>query len=165
MKFVKMPLRVKFLFFMILLFAMAFFVNRDYAIVAMDGFLSLLARVLPIMLVVFFIMFLSNLFLNDKIIRKHLGSESGFMGWVWCLFTGVLVPSPPYIVFPLLGDLRKKGMRDALIVCFLYARNLQIAFLPVMAFYFGIEFTIIVSVFVFIFAILSGIVIEKFVNV
>ncbi|MFW6283484.1 MAG: hypothetical protein ACOC1P_05535 [Minisyncoccales bacterium] len=68
---------------------------------------------------------------------------------------------PPYVVLPLLGELKKQGMREALIISFLYIRNLQVIFLFVMAYYFGILFTLIVSFYVFIFAILSGIFIEN----
>ncbi|MCF7910280.1 permease, partial [Candidatus Pacearchaeota archaeon] len=111
---------------------------------------------------VFGIMFFVNLFLKPEKIKKHLGHESGIKGWVYTLFVGSFVPmGPPYVVFPLLGDLKKSGMRNSLIVAFLNIRNLQLIFLIVLISYFGLLFTLVLGIYVFIFAILNGVLIEK----
>jgi uncharacterized membrane protein YraQ (UPF0718 family) len=157
----KIPMRIIFLIAMVLLYAVTFIFNRAFVMNSLSSFLNLLKEIYWIIIIVYFVVFLTNLFLKDSMIKKHLGKESGFKGWVWAMVTGVLIPSPPYIVFPLLGEMQKKGMRNALIISFLYSRNLQITFLPVMAYYFGIKFTIVASVYIFIFSIASGVFLEK----
>ena len=160
----RFPVRFVFLFMMVLLYVVVFFLNRTFFYQVFFNFLSLFSSIYLIILFVFFVMFMVNLFLKDEFIKKHLGEGSGLKGWVWALITGILVPSPPYVVFPLLSDMRNKGMKVSLIVAFLYARNLQIIFLPVLSFYFGFWFAVVVSVYVFVFSILSGIVVEKFLS-
>jgi uncharacterized membrane protein YraQ (UPF0718 family) len=151
----------KFMIAMLLIYFIAYFINSDYIKNAFSDFLSTFVNILPILLFVFIFMFLINYFLKDSTIKKHLGKESGLKGWFYVVLSGFIIPSPPYIVIPLLSDLEEKGMRKALIVTFLYARNLQIAFLPVLAYYFGVLFVAIYIFYVFIFAILSGILLEK----
>ena len=154
----------KFFLFSVILYGIIYLFNPKVIIQGINDTVSTSINILPILIFVFLFMFLINLFLKDEMIKKYLGEKSGLKGWVYVIFSGVIIPSPPYIVIPLLGDLKKKGMRTALIVTFLYSRNLQIAFLPVMAYYFGILYTIINAFYVFIFAILSGIIIEKLVQ-
>ena len=152
---------LKFLAIVVMIYLVVFLINSNYAILAFQNFLKTFSKIIPIILFVYLFTFLANAFLEQKKINKYLGKDSGIKGWVYVTLSGILIPSPPYVVFPLLADLRKKGMKNSLIIAFLYNRNLQIAFLPVMAYYFGILFTIIVSTYIFIFAILSGIFIEK----
>lgn len=151
----------KFMISVVLVYIIVYFVDSNYVKSAFFDFLGTFVNVLPILLFVFVFMFLINYFLKDSTIKKHLGRESGFKGWVYMILSGLIIPSPPYIVIPLLSDLKEKGMRKALIVTFLYARNLQIVFLPVLAYYFGVLFTAIYMFYVFIFAILSGVFLEK----
>ena len=151
----------KFLIVVLGLYIVVYFFDSEYIKVAFYDFLKTFFNVLPILFFVFVFMFLINYFLKDSTIRKHLGKESGLKGWVYMILSGFIIPSPPYIIIPLLGDMEKRGMRRALIVTFLYARNLQVVFLPVLAYYFGVLFTAIYVFYIFIFAILSGIFLEK----
>ena len=151
----------KFFIIILLIYLVSFLINPEFTKTAFKDFLNILIKITPILLFIFIFMFILNYFLKDDMIKKHLGNNSGIKGWAYIIFSGIIIPSPPYIIIPLLGELKKKGMRKALIVSFLYARNLQITFLPVMAYYFGILFTIINVTYVFIFTILSGLFIEK----
>lgn len=149
------------MFLMILIYIIVFLINSDFTKSVFNNFISSLIKIFPIILGVYVFLFLINLFIKPEKINKHLGKDSGLKGWIYSIIAGIIIPAPPYIIFPLLGDLKKQGMKDSLIVSFLYNRNLQVTFLPVMAYYFGIPFTIIVSLYVFIFAIISGIIVER----
>lgn len=118
-------------------------------------------RLIPVLVLVLGIMFVINKFLHTDKIRKHLGEESGWKGWIWAMITGILISGPPYVLFPLLEDMRKKGMKNSLIAVFLYNRNVKIPFFPVMVYYFGLAFTIIISVYIIIFSFLSGWLIQR----
>ncbi len=89
-----------------------------------------------------------------------MGKESGIKGWVFAIFTGILSHGPVYVWFPLLKDLRKQGMRTGLVAVFLYNRAIKIPLLPVMIFYFGIEFTIILLIWMVVASVIEGKVIE-----
>lgn len=152
--------------FIILFFYLALsFFDVNYVKFAFNNFYNSLFRILPIIFIVFFIMFLVNLFLKPELIKKHFGKKSSKKAWFYILVAGVLVPfGPPYVLFPLLGDLKKHGMRNAFIISFLYIRNLQFTFLIAMIFYFGLKFTLIFVFYIVIFSFLGGIVLEKFLD-
>lgn len=155
---------VIFLLIVIIIYLIVFLINPSYTKSSFSNFLEAMLNILPIVGFVFIILFIVNYFLKPEKVKKHLGHESGLKGWFYIFFTGGFIPmGPPYVVLPLLGELKKQGMREALIISFLYVRNLQLIFLIVMAYYFGIIFTLVVSFYVFIFAILSGVLVEKIV--
>lgn len=130
-----------------------------------NGFLytfNIFLKIIPILFLLVFINFLINKYFDSKLIVKYLGKESGLKGWILAIISGILVSGPPYILFPLLKDLKKKGMSNALLAVFLYNRNVKIPFLPVMIYYFGFTYTIIVSFYIIIFSIFNGLLINLF---
>lgn len=152
---------MKFFLIVLVIYLVVLLIDYQYVVTAFSDFLDTLLKVIPLIVGVYVVMFIVNVFLNPEKINKHLGHDSGIKGWFYSVIAGVLIPAPPYVVFPLLGDLREQGMRNALIVSFLYNRNLQVAFLPVIAYYFGVLLTIVISFYIFVFGILSGVVIER----
>ena len=120
---------------------------------------GLLGKILHIL---FGINFLINKFLKKEKIAKHLGRDSGKAGLFYAIVSGILISGPPYVLFPLLKDLKRKGMKDSLIAVFLYNRNVKIPFIPVMIYYFGLAFTIIISVYIILFSLLNGFLVDFF---
>lgn len=109
----------------------------------------------------FFIIFIINFFLKPETVKRHLGQSSGAKGWIYAYLGSIFVSSPPYVVFPMLKELKEHGMKYSLIAVFMNNRNVQPPFLPVMAHYFGWVFTIVISVYIMIFAIFNAIVLGK----
>jgi len=144
---------------MVVLYVGTFFVAPEFAREALRGFGESMARILPLLLLVFIIMFLSFLWVKGDFIRRHLGRESGWKGWFYAIVGSIATPAPPYILFPLLGEYKKQGMTPALLAIFLNVRSYPPAFVPVMAYYFGWTYTIIFGVYVFAFAYISALVI------
>lgn len=154
----------KFFLIMLLVYIILGVYNKYLIIEATVKTINIFVKIIPILASVFLFVFLSNLFLTKDRISKHLGKESGLKGWIYSIIAGITVPAPPYIIFPLLGDLKKNGMKHSLIVSFLYNRNLQITFLPVAVFYFGFPYTAVMAFYIFVFSILSGLLVEKIVK-
>ncbi len=146
----------KFLLAILALYAIAALFNFQFVFESFLGFLRMLVRITPILIVVFFIMAGVNFYFTPPKVKKYLGHGSGFKGWLYAVISGILVSGPPYILFPLLGELKERGMKNSLLAVFLYNRNVKIPFLPVMVFYFGLSFTVAVSVFIIFFSILNG---------
>jgi uncharacterized membrane protein YraQ (UPF0718 family) len=63
-----------------------------------------------------------------------------------------------------LAELRQKGMRDALAAAFLYSRAVKLPLLPLMIHYFGLVYTLILCLYLLVFSILNGIVVEKMIR-
>jgi len=118
-------------------------------------------EIAPLFLIVIIFMFLNNYFLNSNKIVKLLGKGSGIKGWVLSLAGGALSTGPVFVWYPLLKELKDKGMESSLIAAFLFNRAVKIPFLPMMIFYFGIPFTIILSIYMLIFSIINGFLLGK----
>ncbi len=127
---------------------------------SLNTFVSLVVSILPILVIVFLLMFISNLFLNSKRITKMLGHESGVKGYIFSVIFGILSSGPIYMWYPLLSDLKDKGVKNSLIVIFLYNRAVKIPLLPMMIYYFGSAFVIILTIYMILFSIINGLIIE-----
>ena len=155
-KFKKIPGGWKFLLVVTLIYVVFAIFNFDFARIAFLQFLKTFTGILKILVMVFFVMFLVNLFVKPETIKKHLGKDSGVKGWLYAVAGSILISGPPYILFPFLGELRKHGVKDSLLVVFMNNRNIQPVFVPVMIFYFGTPFTVIVSIYILLFSFVNG---------
>jgi len=148
--------RIKFLLTILLIYIFVGVFDFSIIQMAITNFSFMFIKIVPILLVVFMVMILVNIYFTKEKIRKYLGEKSGIRGWVYAVVSGILVSGPPYVLFPLLGELKRGGMKNSLLAVFLYNRNVKIPFLPVMIYYFGFGFTIILSLYIVIFSILNG---------
>jgi uncharacterized membrane protein YraQ (UPF0718 family) len=122
--------------------------------------IKLMVRIAPILLIVFVVMFLTNLFFENKSVFRLLGKGSGLRGWTIAIAGGIVSSGPIYMWYPLLSDLKAKGMKDSLIATFLYNRAVKIPLLPMMVHYFGWDFTLILSIYMILFSVVNGIVVQ-----
>jgi uncharacterized membrane protein YraQ (UPF0718 family) len=97
-----------------------------------------------------------NYFFKKKGVAKYLGKESGIKGWFIAAFAGILSHGPIYVWYPLLKDFHQKGMRPALMGVFLYNRAIKIPLLPVLVYYFGIEFAIFLMIWMILASFVEG---------
>jgi uncharacterized membrane protein YraQ (UPF0718 family) len=149
--------RGKYLFLTVLIFyGVLFLVNSETTLSALQKSSTVLLKILPIIALVILFTGLLNYFLQPKQVANHLGRESGAMGWLWALASGVISHGPMYAWYPLLEDLRSHGMRDGLIVVFFTARAIKIPLLPMMIDYFGWGFTLVLSCYILIGALVQG---------
>lgn len=151
---------IKFLLVVAGIYAVVSFFDRQLAIQATIDTGKTLIKIIPILVLVFGVLYGINRFLDISKLQKHVGSESGIRGWLYAIIAGIIISGPPYVLYPLFGDLQKKGMRNALLAATLYNRNVKIPFVPVMIYYFGTAFTIIVSVYIVVFSIANGLLVE-----
>jgi len=149
------------LILVIFLYVALYFFHPQKTLHALDASLDVLKMIAPILLIVFFLMALLNSFIDEKSIAKHLGEDSGVKGWLIALVGGILSHGPGYIWYPMLQELREKGALDGLIVAFIYARSIKLPWLPLMISYFGITFTIVLSAYVILAAIIQGLITNK----
>jgi len=128
------------------------------------NFGKLFLKILPVICVVFALIFLSNLFLKPQKIAKHFGKGSGILSWIITIVGGIISMGSAYIWYIFLKDLRQKGMKTSLIVAFLYSRAVKVPLLPMMVYYFGCPLTIILTIYMIIFSVINGLVVERIVN-
>lgn len=146
----------------LILYGLFFLFNSQSALLALQKSGSILMKILPIFAVVILFTALINYLLRPKQIARHLGKDSGVKGWLWALAAGVISHGPMYAWYPLLEDLRDHGMKDRLIVVFFASRTIKIPLLPMMIDYFGLIFTIALSFYILLGALLQGLLLDKF---
>lgn len=149
-----------FLLFVIFLYCVLFFADSQSAQLAIRKSSSILLKILPIFVFVILFTALLNYFLQPQKITRHLGKESGVKGWLWALIAGVISHGPMYAWYPLIEDLRSHGMKDGLIVVFFASRVIKIPLLPMMVDSFGLLFTIVLSFYILLGALLQGAILE-----
>ncbi len=144
----------------IILYAIFAYVDPDKTFKAFMEAFGVLKMVIPIILVVFFLMALLDVSVDEKKISKHFGYESGLRGWMLAIIAGILSHGPGYVWYPLLQNLREHGAKDSLIFAFIYARSIKLPWLPLMISYFGWIFTGVFSLYIVIAAVLQGMLVE-----
>jgi uncharacterized membrane protein YraQ (UPF0718 family) len=144
----------------IIIYLLLFCVNFENASNSLKASGEILIKLIPVLFLVILLMGLLNYFLKPKAISKYLGKGSGVRGWLLSIFVGIISHGPIYVWYPLLKELRKQGMREGLAAVFLYNRAIKIPLLPVMIYYFGIAFTVILLVFTVIASLIEGKIIE-----
>jgi len=149
-----------FLIVVIILYVVLFLLTPDKIINSLSASRDIFVNIIPVLILVIFLMGISNYLLKLKKVSKYLGEKSGFKGWFLSALFGILSHGPIYVWYPLLKDLKKHGMRTGLIAVFLYNRAIKIPLLPVMIFYFGIYFVIILCFYMIVASIFQGKIIE-----
>jgi len=155
---------VIFLLIVMCLYALAFLVDAELALNALVFAARLLYQMLPVLLLVFALIFLSNLLVKPDLVHANVGRNSGLRGWAVAVVGGILSVGPIYAWYALLRDLKTKGMRTALIAVFLYNRGIKLPLLPLMIHYFGVAYTLVLATYMTLFSLLSGILVEKMVD-
>lgn len=135
--------------------------NLEATTKALTFFILVMDQVLPVLALVFSLIFVANLVLEPKWIKRYLGKGSGVNGWIVAVIGGILSMGPVYAWYTMLSELRQKGMRNALIAAFLYGRAIKLPLLPLMIHYFGVAYTLVFCFYLIGFSIITGIVVEQ----
>lgn len=150
-------------FFLLSVIAYVILGIYDFALLrnALSALAGLIARIAPILLLVFMVMFSTNLFSQSNRLVRFLGKGSGLRGWMMAIGGGIASSGPIYMWYPLLSDLKGKGMKDSLIAAFLYNRAVKIPLLPMMVYYFGWKFALVLSIYMVLFSVVNGVLVQS----
>lgn len=153
---------IKFLIVISLVYIIGFFIFPDFVTNSFNASLKSSIEIIPILVFLFIVIFIFNIFLKAETIKKHLGNESGLKWWFYVSLWSLLLMWPPYVILPMLWEFKKHWMKNSLIAVFMNTRNIQIVFFPIMAYYFWIKFSIIIFVLSIVFAIINANIINLF---
>lgn len=149
-----------FLLGVILLWIIIFFINKELIFKSSSFFLNIIVKILPIIALVFVLMFIVNYFIKPEKLVSFFGKESKIT-WLIAIITGIISTGPIYMWYPLLGDLQKKGIKNGFIATFLYNRAIKIPLLPLVIFYFGLTYVLILLSVMMVMSVVQGITINK----
>jgi len=153
-----------FLLIVIGLYVITCIINANALVPVFKFLVSILKKIVPILILVFALMVLVNWLISPQKLVKYLGEGAGVKGWLIAVAGGILSTGPIYVWYPLLNDMQKHGVKNSFIAAFLYNRAIKIPLLPLLIFYFGWIYTIILSVVMIIVSIFQGIIVEKIVK-
>jgi len=153
-----------FLLLIVLFYIVVALVNFNMMLASLAFCQKLIWQIAPVLIVVLFFIFLANLLVDSKRVVKYLGASSGCKGWIIASVFGIISAGPIYMWYPLLSDLRAKGMKNSLIAVFLYNRAVKIPLMPLFIYYFGWPFLVILTVLMIAFSFINGWIVGKLVN-
>ena len=161
----KSPAGWYFLLGVILLYIIISIFKIETILLSLQFFVDIIVKILPVLVLIFVLMALTNYYIRPKMLVKLMGKGSGIKGWAISIIAGIISSGPIYMWYPLLSDLQRQGMRNGLIAGFLYNRAVKIPLLPLLIMYFGLVYTIVLMIVMIIMSVFQGIVVEKIVGV
>ncbi|MBA7604292.1 hypothetical protein ES703_11412 [subsurface metagenome] len=163
MKIKKISGKWYFLIFIILIYLFLLFFKLSSFISASLFFLNILEKIIPVLIAVFVLMSLINYFFTPKIISKYF-MKKGIKKWFFVIIGGILSTGAIYVWYPLLAELKDKGLSYGLIACFLYNRAIKIPMLPLIVFYFSLKYVLILCFILILMSVVQGVIVDKFIN-
>ena len=148
----------------VVVYIFVFFFNNDIFYAGLKSFWALFVQVAPIILLVFVLIFITSYFLNEDNVSKLFGEKTGWRSWALAIILGIISAGPIYAWYPLLADLRDKGMENSYVSVFLYNRAIKPQLLPIMIYYFGLVFVVVLTVYMVVASIINGYIVNKFVE-
>lgn len=124
---------------------------------------EIVLRVAPLFILVFALMTFTNYFFNQKRALKYLTGK-GSKKWILAIVGGILSSGPIYMWYPLIKDLKEKGLTNGLAACFLYNRSIKPAILPVAVMYFGWIYVVILTMAMIAASLVQGYLINKLIT-
>jgi uncharacterized membrane protein YraQ (UPF0718 family) len=112
---------------------------------AMKSSLSILYHVLPSLCLVFLLMAGLNLFLKPLHFADAMRKGATIRQMLVAAFAGILSAGPIYAWYPMLKDLREKGVDYSLIAVFLVNRAVKPFLLPMLVSLFGWSYTLMLT--------------------
>lgn len=152
---------VYFLLIVILLYIIVAFLKIDAILPSLQFSLNIIEKIIPVFVLVFIMMSVVNYFVTPEIVKNYLSQSSGLKRWTIAVISGIISTGPIYMWYPLLKDLRKKGVNYGLISVFLYNRAIKIPLLPILIFYFSLKYAIVLMVVMIIASVIQGLIFEK----
>jgi uncharacterized membrane protein YraQ (UPF0718 family) len=132
-----MKIGIIMLIVIILIYVGLYLSGSDIVFLALKYSFLTLKKLSFVFVMVFVMMFLVYIFVDDKKISKYFNSAKGISAYLIAMIAGVLSHGSSYSWYPILQSLREKGVKDSLIITFLYARSIKIPWIPMMIAYFG----------------------------
>ncbi|MBN2093889.1 MAG: hypothetical protein JW740_00735 [Candidatus Zambryskibacteria bacterium] len=153
-----------FLFAVFCLYLVAVFLNIELFLKSLIKSKIILEEIVPVLILIFVLTFLANLFLTNKKADKILAKQSGPTGYLFAMILGIVSMGPIYMWYPLLSELKEKGLKNSLIAVFLYNRAVKIPLIPIIIYYFGVPFMIVTALLMMLFSVINGWLVSVFVK-
>lgn len=148
----------------LLLYLLAGWTAPEKALRALQSGGSLLLSVALLIIAVMGLVGLVQVWISPDAVARLLGKEGGPKALLLAALCGTLLIGPPYVIFPLLMTVRKHGARWAVVTIVLAAYAVKLPMIPLEVGFLGWPFSLGRSVLTLLFAIPTGLVVERLMN-
>ncbi len=147
-----------------IIYLVLFLINPEIFKNSLKSLAMILSKIIPIFVIVLVLMAAVNFFLQPQRLKLFFERKKK-MKWFLTIVLGIISTGPIYMWYPLLADLKEKGMSYGLIACFLYNRAIKIPLLPVMMLYFNLKYIFLLFLLMVIVSVIQGIFVDKIMEV
>ena len=137
-----LPLAVLGIYFMLWL------LTPEKTLLALKNSRDIFIQILLPLGLVFLLMTGLNLFFKPSKLTNSLGRGTGIKPTLIAVLSGIISTGPIYAWYPLLKELREKGVRPSLLAVFLVNRAVKPLLLPVMVSFFGLVYVVFFTVLI-----------------
>jgi uncharacterized membrane protein YraQ (UPF0718 family) len=125
---------------------------------------AIMGQILPIIGVVVVFNGVLNWWLPAPKMAKIFREQGSKRSWGIAIIAGVISHGPMYLWYPMIADMRNGGVPDGMLVTYFYARAVKLPLLPLMIDYFGLLFSVVLIVYILIFALLQGLAMQAWIS-
>jgi len=129
----------------LILYAILFVFMPEGAFTALKSSGKIALHIVWPLSLAFVMMVILNVWVRPVHIARFLGSRAGLKGVAFSTVAGIISMGPIYVWYPLLKELREKGARIFHLTNFLNNRTVKPFLLPIMIFYFGWMYALILT--------------------
>jgi len=117
-----------------------------------------------IFIMIFTLMIIIDLFINKKTTNKFFNKKNSLFSWFFIIIAGIISTGPIYMWYPIIGDIKEKGMPIKYQAAFLYNRSIKIPLIVPMIGIFGKNIVITLLITMIVFSIINGYLVEWIIN-
>jgi len=153
---------IPFLFIIVAIYIILYFINKKKTLESLHHFGK---NTLIIAFIFIFVILLTatiNYYYPKEKITKILKGKATYKTYLISLLAGIISHGPIFAWYPLLENIKDKGLSNGAIVIFVYGKAIKLSLLPVMIGFFGQLYTIIFMIYIAIAALIQGYIYDKF---
>ncbi len=151
-----------FLILILIIYLILSYFNINKFLDSLIYFKTIFIQTIPVLFFVYILLVISDLYLNEKRVKKTISKFSGYKGWLISIIGGIISSGPIYMWYPFLSNLKNKGVKSGFIVAFLYNRAIKFPQIPIMLIVYDIYFITILFSVMIISSIIQGIIVNYF---
>ena len=154
-------------FFLIMvgiIYLITFFFSKNIFIKALEDGFNIFIGWIWVILLIFLLIFVIDLFIDKKLILKLFKKENIVFSWIFIIVAGIMSMGPIYMWYPILNELKSKGLSNKFITGFLYNRSIKIPLIIPLVTVFGLKLVLILLPILVVFSIINGYVVEFSLN-
>jgi len=133
--------------------------KRDFFFIT-DASWKFLKSIWWVFLVIYILMILVDLFVNRDIVIKLFKEKNSLLSILLSILGGIISTGPIYMWYPLLSELKDRGLKERYIVIFLYNRAIKIPLLALAIELLGLKLVLLLVTFMIVFSIINGYIVE-----